>query len=287
MDCGNQGVVLFLDFKKAFDSISHTFLFCLLEQMGFPIEFVTWIRILYKDAVSCIKFKNWLTPMFDLNCGVRQGCPISYHLFNLVGQVLIYSLRQAGFFAWWTFPSNPCSMYADNGALFVPNIQQLAGIVLHIQGLTKFTGLSLNLDKTVIFNPSISKSICYRGMQMQNTLVKYLGTFGGSRDLSCLNFDLTLKKAWKIVSRWNKRNLTLPTRVLVSKTLFSLLLFMCVTVLLLQEPQVELLQKILNEFLWHGWNKIRSRPMVMYAPVSQGGLNMINIKNILSTLHVK
>ncbi len=25
----------------------------------------------------------------------------------------------------------------------------------------------------------------------------------------------------------------------------------------------------------------------MYAPVSQGGLNIINIKNVLSTLHVK
>ncbi len=100
LDYGNQGIVLFLDFKKAFDSISHTFLFYLLEQMGFPMEFITWIRILYKNAISCVKFRNWLTPVFDLNHGVRQGCPISCHLFSLIGQVLVYSLRHAGYFAW-------------------------------------------------------------------------------------------------------------------------------------------------------------------------------------------
>ncbi len=175
--------------------VFHTFLFYLLEQMGFPTEFVTWIRILYKNAVYCVKFRNWLTPVFELNHGVRQGCPISCHLFNLVGQVLVYSLRHAGYFAWWTFPSDPCSMYADDGTLFVPDVQQLAGVISHLQGLTKFTELSLNLDKTVIFNPSITQSICYKGMQMQNTLVKYLGTFVGSGDLSHLNFELTLRKA--------------------------------------------------------------------------------------------
>ena len=127
--------------------------------------------------------------------------------------------------------------------------------------------------------------MCYKGMQMQNTPVKYLGTFVGSGDLSHLNFDLTLRKAWKIVSRWNKRNLSLPARVLVSKTfIFSTFIHVC-NCAFITTAQVELLQKILNEFLWHGRNKIR--PMVMYAPVLQWGLNMINIKNVLSTLHVK
>ncbi len=88
----HDGIVLFLDFKKAFDSVSHQFLFHLLEHMGFSSEFVTWTRILYRDSISCIKFRNWLIPVFEIKCGVRQGGPISCHLFNLVGQVLVYSL---------------------------------------------------------------------------------------------------------------------------------------------------------------------------------------------------
>ena len=54
---GHEGVILFLDFKKAFDSVSHVFLFRLMEHMGFSSEFVSWIRILYRDSISCVKLR--------------------------------------------------------------------------------------------------------------------------------------------------------------------------------------------------------------------------------------
>ena len=89
---GNNTIVLFLDFCKAFDSVNHLFLMLLLIHMGFQLLFVAWILTLYKQASSCIHYKNWLTPYFGLGRGIHQGCPLSCHLFNLVGQVLIYSL---------------------------------------------------------------------------------------------------------------------------------------------------------------------------------------------------
>ncbi len=84
--------VLFLDFKKAFDSISHHFLFQLLIRMGFPWEYVDWVKIMYTSVCSVIHFKDWMTPPITLQRGVHQGCPLSYHLFNQVGQVLIFLL---------------------------------------------------------------------------------------------------------------------------------------------------------------------------------------------------
>ncbi len=282
---GHEGVILFLDFKKAFDSVSHVFLFRLMEHMGFSSEFVSWIRIRYRDSISCVKFKNWLTPVFEMKRGVRQGCPISCHLFNLVGQVLVYSLCAAGLFAWWTYSSDPCSLYADDGTLFIPDLSKLSEVISHIQGLTKFTGLSLNLDKTIIFNPKTHGSKLFRGMRMQGTPVKYLGTFVGSGNLARDNFELTLRKARLIAAHWNKRNLTLPARVLICKTfIFSTFVHIC-NCCHITTSQIELLQKILNEFLWCGRNRIRTS--VMYAPVSHGGLNMIKIKSIMCTLHVK
>ncbi len=94
------GIVLFLDFRKTFDSVNHLFLFTLLSHMGFPPEFVAWITLLYTNAHSVVKHNNWLTEPICLWRGIRQGCPLSYHLFNLVGQVLIYSLSEEGFFEW-------------------------------------------------------------------------------------------------------------------------------------------------------------------------------------------
>ena len=117
---------------------------------------------------------------------------------------------------------------------------------------------------------------------MQNTPVKYLGTFVGSGNLSKLNFELTLRKACRITSHWSKRNLTLPARVLICKTfIFSTFVHVC-NCSYITTAQVKLLQKVLNEFLWRG-----QRPVIMYTPVSHGGLNMINIKNVISMLHVR
>ena len=59
-------LVLFLDFKKAFDSISHEFLFQLLEHIGLLREFIKWIHIIYGDAVSMVRHNGWLTNSFLL-----------------------------------------------------------------------------------------------------------------------------------------------------------------------------------------------------------------------------
>ncbi len=99
-------VVLFLDFHKAFDSVNHLFMMSLLIHMGFPNIFVPWMLVLYKLAMSCVWHKGWLTEFFFLKQGVHQGCLLSCHLFNLVGQVLIYSLRDHGYFGghFWGIP---------------------------------------------------------------------------------------------------------------------------------------------------------------------------------------
>ncbi len=94
-----SGGVLFLNFKKAFDSVSHQCLFAVLQWIGIPSEFLQWVRIMYHEVTSCVRHKNWLMPQFVLGRGVHQGCPLSCHLFNLVSQVLIYTLQQQGLFA--------------------------------------------------------------------------------------------------------------------------------------------------------------------------------------------
>ena len=85
-------VVFFLDFKKAFDSIDHTFLSLLLIRMKFPKIFIAWIMLLYNGAVSNVWNNGWLSQDIKLSNGVRQGYLFSYLLFNLVSQVLIYYL---------------------------------------------------------------------------------------------------------------------------------------------------------------------------------------------------
>ena len=119
-------------------------------------------------------------------------CPLSCHLFNLVGQVLVYSLRDAGFFGWWLKPGDLCSIYADDNALFVRNLNQLQPILDHITWVGTFTGLSLNLLKTIAFYHKFDVLTEMAGITVGNKPVKYLGVHLGKGDLSVLNFEKPL-----------------------------------------------------------------------------------------------
>ncbi len=51
---------------------------------------------------------------------MRQGCPLSYHLFNLVSQTMLIFLQQKGLIAEvLNMDKDPNSMYADDVTLLV------------------------------------------------------------------------------------------------------------------------------------------------------------------------
>ncbi len=120
---------------------------------------------------------------------------------------------------------------------------------------------------------------------MDKTLVKYLGAYLGVGDLSHLNFEKPLHLVQQKIQAWSSRSLTLKARVIVAKTfIFSLFTHILNTVYITNN-QLEIIQKILNEFLWRGWNKIK--PSVIMSPETHGGLNMIHVKNAVHCLWVK
>ena len=75
------GLILFTDFQKAFDSISHTYMYSCLSKMGFDISIINWVKLFYNDAKSCISNNGFFSEFFQINRGVRQGCPLSPYIF--------------------------------------------------------------------------------------------------------------------------------------------------------------------------------------------------------------
>ncbi len=74
-------------------------------------------------------------------------------------------------------------------------------------------------------------------------------------------------------------------KVLVCKTFIFLTFVHLCNCVYFTAAQIILLQTVLNKFIWKGQSKLR--PGIMYAPVKEGSLNMINVKNVVHTLHVK
>ena len=59
------GLLVAIDFEKAFDSLDHTYLFKVLNAFNFKFgpSFIRWIRVLYSNISSCI-INNGFTSIF-------------------------------------------------------------------------------------------------------------------------------------------------------------------------------------------------------------------------------
>ena len=71
------GILLFIDFEKAFDTLEWNFIHKALKIFNFGPNVRKWISILYKDIESGVINAGYMTSYFKICRGVRQGCPLS------------------------------------------------------------------------------------------------------------------------------------------------------------------------------------------------------------------
>jgi hypothetical protein len=82
------GVVLKLDFDKAYDKVNWDFLLNCHAAKGFCEVCCNWIRKVLHNGTVYVKLNNTCGPCFQSCKGVRQGDPLSPTLFNLAGECL-------------------------------------------------------------------------------------------------------------------------------------------------------------------------------------------------------
>ena len=49
-----SGILVIIDFEKAFDSLNFNFLLRVLHAFNFGTSFIQWVRVLYNKASSCV-----------------------------------------------------------------------------------------------------------------------------------------------------------------------------------------------------------------------------------------
>uniref|UniRef100_A0A672ZVZ7 Reverse transcriptase domain-containing protein n=1 Tax=Sphaeramia orbicularis TaxID=375764 RepID=A0A672ZVZ7_9TELE len=82
-----------LDQKKAFDYISRDYLWAAMEAYGLPKSFIDMVKCLYMKSSVKINVNGVLTKSFQVERGVKQGCPLSSALYVLAISPLIKSIN--------------------------------------------------------------------------------------------------------------------------------------------------------------------------------------------------
>ena len=183
-----KGLVLKLDFEKAFDSVRWDFLIETMEAMNFDPKWCSWIRgILHSTRISILD-NGSPTAEFSPERGLRQGDPISPLLYNLVGEVLSVMMETAakkGLFRGIVLGKSSAQIthlqYADDTIVFIEDsLASIQGVKLVQQSFQLLSGLKINFDKSTLYSAERSKQMLVDGAKILKCKegtwpLKYLG----------------------------------------------------------------------------------------------------------------
>ena len=87
-------MIISKDTEKAFDKIQHPFMIKILQKMSTEETYLNIVKAIYDKLIANIILNGEKLKAFPLKSGIRQGCPLSPLLFNIVLEVLATAIRR-------------------------------------------------------------------------------------------------------------------------------------------------------------------------------------------------
>ena len=285
-----QGILLFVDFEKAFDTLEWSFISKTLEVFNFGNKFKKWFTVLYNGVQSSVVNGGFMTNYFEITRGVRQGCPLSPSLFILAVELLALKIRQNKNCEGIYLPNNhevKISQFADDTTIITNNTDSLKSHLQTIEWFGTVSGLKLNKKKTKAMWLGTMKHSNSNILEFKSTKnpIKVLGTFLSYNQNKNIeeNFLSRIRKMKIKLNLWLSRDLTLYGRSLLAKTLGVSQLVYAASMLTVPSLVIKNVQTELFSFLRKN-KKDKIKRTVMYQPLSEGGLNFVNFSAVVKSL---
>ena len=157
MDRGGVVGAVFLDLRKAFDTVNHNILQSKFHQFNFSQFTSNWFKSYLTTQSQCVKIQNTKSTFKDLITGVPQGSILGPILFSLYINDLPTVCQGC-----------EVIMYADDTVIFVKGkdhsdaASQLTKVMVNVSNWLNNCHLQLNSSKTVAMFFSKTKKIIHR-----------------------------------------------------------------------------------------------------------------------------
>ena len=254
-----EGLLVAIDFQKAFDSLQWNFMLKTLDFFKFGSSFKQWIMMLYTLPVGKIKNNGYLSEEFTMSRGIRQGCPVSALLFILSIEILGLQMRQdrdiKGFDL--GFPDKPIKtiQYADDCILLFNDKNELCKSLSVLDKFGTMSGLKLNLSKCEGLwlgkEKHKQKQCNLFGIKWPEQL-RCLGIYvGHCKDKNIkVNWTQKLEKVEIMLNNWKKRDISLLGKIQVIKTFVISQFVLPATILIVPSGIIKKIETMLYRFIW-------------------------------------
>jgi len=278
-----NGVIAFLDWRKAYDRVEWAFLYRALTHFRLGPSFQRWIQVLYTNIETNTIYNGTRSPYFPVTRGLRQGCPLSPVLYTLVVEIFAENIRQNRDIQGLHLQNTELKtqLFADDSAAILTSEHSFEHFLKIIYLYSKASGARLNREKSAAIWVGPWKARRDNPLDIPKTdMVKYLGIWTGRKEKwkECLRqtWDPVMQKITKTIHAWQARRLTIYGKTLITKALLAARLWYRVQVMPFPAGHRRSIEANIWKFMWSGESEWVGRK-VMTNPTTQGGVEAMDI----------
>ena len=272
--------VISVDQLKAFDRVSHSFLFKALERFGFGPSFIHWIEVIYNSVSSSVKTNGWLTSFIKLERGLRQGCPLSMPLYVLTAETMAINIRNNPNIHGIRSPQDKevkISQFADDTTLLLTDESSITETFKVFDRYERASGAKINRAKCKgLWSGAFAhRTDQLHGFEWFNDYIpdKILGQYFGNVDRTRMNWEAKIQKINNILDAWRHRELSFKGRALLINSLVTSTLWYSVTSLAVPSWAITQIEQAIYRFFWKNKHPLVNRD-ILSLPLKEGGFNI-------------
>lgn len=291
-----EAILISVDFKRAYDSVSHKALLEILKAFNFGDNFIKMVMLCYKDIRGAVMNNNEWSEWIYPKVGLKQGCVLSCYLFILVTSVINYRINQNDNIKGICIGQKckKSNQYVDdlwNAIRF--ELSSFQELLFEYSEFEDFTGLKINYDKTEILRigslfKTDAKFYSDLPLKWSDGPVSILGIKVHPKYLESvrINYDELLLKVENLFKIWNTRSLTPIGKILVVNTLCnSQFVYRLQCLPTPSRDFFDTYDKLIKHFIWDN-KKAKIKFDRLTASYKEGGLQLRKLKYVDTSLKI-